>query len=83
MVSEHLAAKRAAVSDWRPIESAPRDGRPIIMGFVNDFSCEGYWMGNSSLNHWGETGWFAMDSDVLCEHPWNPTHWMPLPEPPK
>ena len=69
-------------SEWQPIETAPKDGTPIILGFP-DMACEGYWMCDPSRNHWGETGWFASDSDVLFEHPWKPTHWMPLPEPPK
>lgn len=71
------------MTDWQPIETAPRDGTPIIFGYYDGTVCEGYWMGDPTRNHWGETGWFAIDSDVLTEHPWLPDEWMPFPPPPK
>lgn len=65
---------------WRPIESAPRDGTRILLGDPDGFpGYEGFWMADPSRNHWGETGWFAVDSDILCEHPHSPSCWMPLP----
>lgn len=67
---------------WRLIETAPRDGSYIILGYADSHSEEGRWMGNAGQNHWGEIGWFATDDDVLCNHPGMPTHWMPLPDPP-
>jgi Lar family restriction alleviation protein len=75
-----LAGEKA--EGWRPIETAPRDGTPVILGYANSHSCEGFWMGNPERNHWGETGWFDSDSDVLCEHAHHPDAWMPLPTPP-
>ena len=66
---------------WQPIESAPRDGTYILLGYEGSHSEEGRWMGDASRNHWGETGWFESDDDVLCEHPSKPTHWRPLPSP--
>lgn len=71
------------MSNWQPIETAPKTGESIILGFAGSDSGEGYWMKWPERNHWGEIGWFYADSDVLCEHPHNPTHWMPLPEPPQ
>jgi hypothetical protein len=68
---------------WLPIESAPRDGTHIILGFAGSHSEEGYWMGDKSRNYWKKTGWYATDDDVLCERPKSPTHWMPLPAPPE
>lgn len=63
--------------EWRPIESAPKDGT-IILGAVD---------GETRLLSWGKTSHVPMygfcladqgaeDFD-LCE----PTHWMPLPQP--
>lgn len=81
----HSAEIAGALRDaerWRPIESAPRDGTYILLGHEGSHSEEGRWMGDASRNHWGETGWFASDDDVLCEHPSKPTHWRPLPAPP-
>lgn len=81
----HSAEIAGALRDaerWQPIESAPRDGTYILLGYADSHSEEGRWMGDASRNHWGETGWFASDDDVLCEHPSKPTHWRPLPAPP-
>lgn len=66
--------------DWRPIETAPKDGRVILAWSVGandseaqlmwwdgepDDGLEAYWC----VNYEGKT---SLD----------PTHWMPLPEPP-
>jgi len=76
-------ASAAGVEGWRPIESAPRDGTPILLGYIGSHSEEGRWMGDPERNHWRETGWFATDDDVLCEHPSHPDAWMPLPAAPQ
>lgn len=65
------------MSEWQPIETAPRDGTEILC-------CEcveifiGFWSGNNVDGYWDsyEEGAHYIDS-------YSPTHWMPLPEPPK
>lgn len=61
------------MSEWQPIESAPHD-RTIMLGYDYEgflFACSsGYW-----TEHNGG-GWVR-----LC--PFQPTHWMPLPNPPE
>ena len=67
------------MSTWQPIETAPKDGRPILA------------YGHIALsNHaigvvvWSETyGLWDAENDP-DQGPWDskPTHWMPLPEPP-
>lgn len=60
---------------WQPIETAPKDGSPIL-GYAKkeyttiEWSIGGYW----TLCICGE---HASDGE------WWPTHWMPLPQPPK
>jgi hypothetical protein len=60
---------------WQPIETAPRDGAPILgyadcsFAVVEWYKAGGYW----SLS---EAGSYAEDSE------WHPTHWTPLPKPP-
>ena len=62
------------MSEWQPIETAPRDGTIIL------FSCD---MRGVSLCCLAETeiytGWFNLSK--LDNG--SPTHWMPLPEPPE
>ena len=66
------------MSEWQPIETAPKG--PPLLGFVD---------GCVRFVSWGKTshvpmyGWCLVDQGIedcdLCE----PTHWMPLPPPPK
>jgi hypothetical protein len=78
------------MSEWQPIETAPKDGTPILIWQPdrdpkpNDGYCDdhryaiGYWR----LAHPGwtinATPWGNRNSASV-----NPTHWMPLPEPPR
>lgn len=72
------------MSEWQPIKTAPRDGTPVLI-----------WDNGVYRAHWSEEahdykfedypGWQIFD----CEDGFysvaskSPTHWMPLPEPPK
>ena len=87
------------MTKWRPIKSAPRDGRHVLLharecGWRGD-DCDvqiGFWQGMmyGNLNIGGEewTGWLSVstydnghgDSENARLAP---THWMPLPPPPK
>ena len=66
--------RRYAGSPWRPIETAPKDGTAIL----------GWWAGECMIvdwcvvvERWGSTH----DGENMFKP--EPTHWMPLPEPPK
>ena len=74
-------------SGWRPIETAPQDGTPILAwnaeygaretrsitytpgspGFAEGLT-DRWWQWDEPKNNWSLK--------------WQPTHWMPLPEPP-
>lgn len=81
------------VTDWRPIETAPRDGRAILVhrniwpGTSTGFSeeCNGH---NTYVAEWwadeaGAGCWICyMDRVIDPRCPVDPTHWRPLPPPP-
>jgi hypothetical protein len=84
-----------AMSEWQPIETAPKDGRHILvfvdcaetpivrLAFWSDgelWEMQGY----DSLEE--VRGWWSYENSVTQEKldgPVEPTHWMPAPEFPK
>jgi hypothetical protein len=72
---------------WQPIETAPKDGRDIIVMYIHietPIVHAAFWLEDEDATE--ETGWWTYDwSEVsrtkMDEH-YTPTHWMPLPEPP-
>lgn len=72
--------------NWQPIESAPKDGSVILL--ANPAGC---WMARYfavyGSGYRPDSPWFS----VMLNHDHmkrsgrflQPTHWMPLPEPPK
>ena len=65
------------MTDWQPIETAPRDGGHVIVYVVlgNDLPTVTLGKWNVTFQRW-DIGWSGY---VKGE----PTHWMPLPPPPK
>ena len=64
--------------DWQPIETAPRDGTPIL---VSDGSIVEVASWSCSTTSWNATSGVLLGeglANILCE----PTCWMPLPKPP-
>lgn len=63
------------MSEWQPIETAPKDGTLILLWAFLDWKDDLVPV----------CGWYAQSAEMwLCHSAWlNPTHWMPLPEPPK
>ena len=68
---------------WQPIETAPKDGRRIL---VYGGTWEGELGGKEpSVIAMGYAGDTVCVADTCYYDAWivAPTHWMPLPEPPK
>jgi hypothetical protein len=57
------------MNDWRPIGSAPRDGREIQLG----------WLPNGRLEHSVVSRWNGRTKAWLGQ--WTPTHWRPVTTP--
>lgn len=68
------------MSEWQPIETAPKDGTRILA--TGD--------GTTVVTLWGKANHVPLYSWLLLDVPydpedydfWKPTHWQPLPPPP-
>ena len=80
-------------SGWMPIETAPKDGRVLWLGYYNAHgnwrTLRGEWISADQIaeccEEEAEPGWY--ETAVEAEDPPNawatsPTHWRPLPKPP-
>lgn len=61
---------------WKPISTAPKDGRPILILDMTDPAdleyAVVYWVEDSTYPGWTQDGGDR----------YRATHWMPLPDPP-
>lgn len=76
-ITEAAQALRSqpSVEEWRPIETAPKDGTRVLLGRFDQSARDtavGFWSGRGT---WDD-GDFADDMGEF-------THWQPLPEPPR
>ena len=60
------------MTEWQPIETAPKDDTDVLV-----FSDNSIWIASFYHGIW----WFEKNDDTVRLS--KPTHWMPLPEPPK
>ena len=80
---------------WQPIETAPKDGTPVLIWTPEGHDIASYSPreddGQQSMGH--DAGWWGCltpadpgrhmgNPDYYREAECQPTHWMPLPEPP-
>ena len=75
------------MSDWQPIETAPKDGTIVDLWVYGDRCTNCFWCTGEEFDdedytpHWRQQyseaagPSFGLDAE--------PTHWMPLPPPPK
>jgi hypothetical protein len=70
------------MSDWQPIEIAPRDGRELLVYWpywqINR-ACTAYFDGR--FGGWNGPECLSVTHEVVFPER-QPTHWMPLPNPP-
>jgi hypothetical protein len=60
--------------EWQPIETAPKDGTPALFYERNTYDYEIH------LGYYDKGSWW---NNLFEPYRFYPTHWMPLPEPPK
>jgi len=75
------------MTEWQPIETAPKDGTRVLLiccktsaecrRFMHHMEVD-FWHDKKTAPKSGFVGWGLFNNSY-----WPPTHWMPLPEPPK
>ncbi len=78
------------INNWQPIDTAPKDGRPIDLWVEGPYYPGGHRFANSFwfIHEWDDSEtpeWRTMFSErVGVSFPLDgkPTHWMPIPAPP-
>jgi hypothetical protein len=90
-----IESKPAEQSLWQPIETAPKTGRTLLLGYPNSLgnwrTVRGEWLTQEYIDqNWeepdeAEAGWYETSveaDDVPSCWPITPTHWQPMPKPP-
>jgi hypothetical protein len=68
--------------EWQPIETAPKDGMPVL-GYADGDMATVVWRMSATYGERAGT-WALVTSGSFAEDDrWWPTHWMPLPEAPE
>jgi hypothetical protein len=77
------------MTEWQPIETAPKDGTEILL-FTTYLADEYYdetfstvQIGSWDFGHDTVEAIWRRPAGWACVKIGEPTHWMPLPEPPK
>jgi hypothetical protein len=82
------------MSDWQPIETAPRDGKSVLLFYPDQEPAERLvvgWFENfgpyekemGAAGMWSEGGYVSKDGSIVGGTGPHPTHWLPIPEPPQ
>jgi len=69
---------------WQPIETAPKDGTSVLLYGIWSGEVHGHDNEYSILQaSFSFKYWLVEGGEYYCAYVLNPTHWMPLPAPPK
>jgi len=72
------------MSEWQPIETAPKDGTRILAFFPQQIDCYTILTVNFTRDQWALCPYGGYDfCSIEFGETEDPTHWMPLPNPPK
>lgn len=68
------------MSDWQPIDTAPKDGTHVLLVWPTSGPLVGYWFGgDGARGECAPPGWRGAEYHSRLVPP---THWLPLPERP-
>lgn len=67
---------------WQLIKTAPKDGSSILLSKTGKWVMEGCWWDAWYADDRNQ-GWMPANVDEEYGRYVDPTHWQPLPEPPK
>ena len=81
MIPEILAALRVAGEGWQDISTAPRDGADVQLWSAEGWTPKAHWC--AKKGGWYEEYWDADWRSYSESAIYQPTHWRPLPAPPK
>ena len=70
-----MTARKCEMSEWQPIETAPKDETSLLLFLPGKGIIEGWYFSSPKEI---DDGWETIIGSIG-----EPTHWMPLPEPPK
>lgn len=74
------------MTEWQPIETAPKDGTLILVAYPNyrgaSVTAARYGIGHATEDGY-EWGFFDDDGEANAIKTAAPTNWMPLPQPPE
>jgi len=70
--------------EWKPIGTAPKDNQEILVsGFIRNDMNAGRWVSQGVRLDDSDQWILTDDAEYSGECFYPPTHWMPLPSPPK
>ena len=70
--------------EWQPIEKAPKDGTKVDLWVKTYLTSQKEWIYQRATScRWLPTFKKEGDRWSNLDSWWIPTHWMPIPEPPK
>jgi hypothetical protein len=68
------------MSEWQPIETAPRDGTEFLLYAPDSIINARHYLG---VGQWAEPNGMGSIAGWFWPYAIRPSHWMPLPSPPK
>ena len=81
-----LARRADLMPQWKPIETAPKDGTPVDLWGKNRLSYDQHSSRRVNVKFGPVLDWFGQERNDWQHgrgEDYEPTHWMPIPVPPK